>query len=100
MTINHADEARCFIAASTGYIYVTKVVRPAEVAVASACLQFWSIFGGASGVAVSTLIYSNVGNLDIKLLGDRDDPKFKNDLLKGLRASHWFWAAFCFFGES
>jgi hypothetical protein len=79
---------------------VTKVVKPAEVAVASACLQFWSIFGGACGAAFSTLIYSNVGNLDVKLLGDREDQAFKDDLLRGLRASHWFWAGLCFFGKS
>jgi hypothetical protein len=85
-------------AASTGFIYVTKVVKPTEVAVASACLHFWSIFGGACGAAFSTLIYTNVGDLDVKLLGDTVDQGFKDDLLRGLRASHWFWAGLCFFG--
>lgn len=86
--------------ASTGIIYVTKVVNPAEVAVGGACLQFWAIFGGACGSAFSTLVYTNVGNLDISLLGDTEDPQIKEDLLRGLQASYYFWAGLCFFGES
>jgi hypothetical protein len=83
---------------STGIIYITKVVKPCEVAVASACLQFCTMFGAACGAAFSTLIYASVGNLDGSEKGDITDEATKNSLLHGLRASYWFWAGLCFFG--
>jgi hypothetical protein len=79
---------------------VTKVVRPTETAAASACLQFWSIFGGACGAAFSTLVYTNVGKLDVNSLGFNDDQEFKDNLLQGLKATFWLWAGLCFCGES
>jgi hypothetical protein len=75
------------------------VVNPAEAAVGGACLQFWSIFGGACASAFSTLVYTNVGNLDVSQLGDTDDPRKKADLLRGLIDTYWFWSGLCFFGE-
>jgi hypothetical protein len=90
---------RVVVAASAGFIYVTKVAKASEVAVASACLQFWSIFGGVCGTAFSTLVYTNVGKLDTNLLGFTNDQAYKDDLLKGLRATFWLWASLCFFGK-
>lgn len=85
--------------ASSGHIYVTKVVNPAEVAVGGACLQFWSIFGNVCASAFSTLVFTNVCNLDVNRLGDTDDLDKEEDLLRGLRATYWFWSGLCFFGK-
>lgn len=91
--------AGMFLSRQYGPHLVTKVVNPAEVAVGGACLQFWSISGGACGSAFSTLVYTNVGNLDVSQLGDTGDPPKKADLLRGLRATYWFWSVLCFFGK-
>jgi hypothetical protein len=88
-----------FVAASAGFIYITKVVKSSEVAVASACLQFWSIFGGTCGTAFSTLVYTNVGKLDISLLGFTDVQVYKDNLLRGLKGAFWLWASLSFLGK-
>lgn len=88
------------LASNAGFICVAKEAEPTEVAAATACLQFWSIFGGACGIAFSIVVYTNVGDLDVGLLGVTDDARYKEDLLRGLRASFWLWAGLCFSSKS
>lgn len=76
------------------------MVEPTEVAAATACLQFWAIFGGACGTAFSTVVYTNVGGLDVSLQGYTDDASYKENLSRGLKASFWLWAGLCFFSKS
>lgn len=94
LTISHET-----IALSAGYVYVARVVPPAEVAVGNSCLQLFVLLGAVCGAALSTLIFSNVGKLDVRLQGLILDELSRKGLLHGLRAAHGFWAGMCFFGE-
>ncbi|KAJ9126373.1 hypothetical protein QFC24_002110 [Naganishia onofrii] len=85
------------LAATAGFVYITKVVKSSEVAVGNACLQFYIVFGGICGAALSTVVYTSVGDLDLNAEGDSETTK--SALLEGLRAAHWFWAGLCFFGK-
>ncbi|KAJ9118223.1 hypothetical protein QFC22_004130 [Naganishia vaughanmartiniae] len=86
------------LAASAGYIYVTKVVKPEEVAAANGAIQFAGALGGCIGPALATLVYTNVANTDVHLQADQLSGANRLALLGGLRASYWFWAGLSFFG--
>lgn len=68
------------------------------MAVGNGCLQFWIALSSVCGASLSNLIYTTVGELDVTLQGDSDDDSARSSLLRGLRASHFFWAGLCFFG--
>lgn len=87
------------IAFSAAYVYVAKVVPPAEVSVGNSCLQVFILLGSVCGAAFSTLIFSNVGKLDVTSRGVILDATSRQGLLRGLRAAYWTWAGLCFFGE-
>jgi hypothetical protein len=78
---------------------VAQAVPASEVAVGTSCLQIFTLLGGVCGAALSTLIYSNVGKLDVNSQAGELDENSRKGLLRGLRASFWFWAGMCFFGK-
>lgn len=82
-----------------GYIYITRMVSSTEVAAASASLQFFKIFGIVIGSSFSTLVYTGVarshGAPKEQLFADSSEA----ELLLGLRAAFWYWAALSFLGE-
>jgi hypothetical protein len=84
--------------ATSGYIYVTKVVKPEEVAAASGCVQFMGFVGPLLGTALATLVYTNVADMNVQLQSGMISADGKKALLRGLRASYWFWAGLSFFG--
>lgn len=84
--------------ATSGYIYVTKVVKPEEVAAASGCVQFMGFVGPLLGTALGTLVYTNVADMNVQLQSGMISADGKKALLRGLRASYWFWAGLSFFG--
>jgi hypothetical protein len=87
-------------AASAAYIYVTKVVKPEEVAAANGAIQFTGALGACIGPALATLVYTNVADTNGQLQTDQLSRSDKLALLRGLRASYWFWAGVSFFGTS
>jgi hypothetical protein len=84
---------------SAAFVYVAKVVPPAEVSVGNSCLQVFILLGSVCGAAFSTLIFGNVGKLDVTSRGVILDATSRQGLLRGLRAAYWTWAGLCFFGK-
>lgn len=98
-TLNRMLTENDCIAASTGVVYIAKVVKKEEVAAANGCLQFLIALGNVVGPALSTVVYTSVAGSDGKRRGDialSEDGK--SALLRGLRAANWFWAGLAFFG--
>ena len=93
------SNARRREAAVVGYIYVTRMVSETEVAATASTLQFFKVLGVVCGASFSTLVYTGIARKH----GSRKDELFsegkRDELLLGLRAAFWFWAAMSFFGR-